>query len=375
MSSSSVYSYLMEFVLSENIGWDKLLATVRDTLQAKLSNLELLTNVTLEAGSENAVAIFKGSAQSLITVRFQSPKSLLLTFETFGPGSPVPNLEAAQKLENELKSHLACDISKCLCPIKRGGPLDPYRYLTSSDDRLLEYDVVEVLADVHSAYQHILILNTLSFGNLLVLDGLQNLAESDLVYTETLMQRGKLDYAQKRVLILGGGDGALLWELLQEKPEKVTMIEIDDQVMQLCRQHLRSACGTALDQYEGPHHQIIVGDCLQEMDQMLASGQKFDFIFGDLTDIPLSTTGAQQEQWELLKTCLEKSLQLLDVNGKFLTHGNGTSSKEALDNFEVYLSSVKPAVAFSRCQAYVPSFMEDWVFYQIWNQVDLPKAK
>lgn len=53
-----------------------------------------------------------------------------------------------------------------------------------------------------------------------------DLAESDLVYTETLIQRGKIDYTGKDVLILGAGDGALLWELLKESPNKVTMVEV-----------------------------------------------------------------------------------------------------------------------------------------------------
>ena len=85
---------------------------------------------------------------------------------------------------------------------------------------------------------------------------LLDLAESDLIYTETLMQRGKIDYTGKDILILGAGDGALLWELLKENPNKVTMVEMDETVMQLCRQHLRSACGTVLDSYTGPHHEV-----------------------------------------------------------------------------------------------------------------------
>ena len=52
------------------------------------------------------------------------------------------------------------------------------------------------------------------------------MSESDLVYTETLMQRGKEDYKDKEIVILGGGDGALLWELIKEKPKFVTMIEV-----------------------------------------------------------------------------------------------------------------------------------------------------
>ena len=40
------------------------------------------------------------------------------------------------------------------------------------------------------------------------------------------MQRGKIDYTDKDVLILGAGDGALLCELLKENPRMVTMVEV-----------------------------------------------------------------------------------------------------------------------------------------------------
>lgn len=40
------------------------------------------------------------------------------------------------------------------------------------------------------------------------------------------MQRGKEDYAGKEIVILGGGDGGLLWELLKEKPKFITMLEV-----------------------------------------------------------------------------------------------------------------------------------------------------
>lgn len=53
-----------------------------------------------------------------------------------------------------------------------------------------------------------------------------DLAEQDLPYTHGLMNKDKEDFAGKEILILGGGDGALLWELLKEKPKFVTMIDV-----------------------------------------------------------------------------------------------------------------------------------------------------
>nr|CAG4647128.1 EOG090X07PL [Megafenestra aurita] len=234
------------------------------------------------------------------------------------------------------------------------------------DERLLEYDVDHVVADVQSTFQHIQIFHTINFGNLLVLDDLQNLAESDLVYTETLIQRGKIDYTGKDVLILGAGDGALLWELLKENPNMVTMVEIDETVMKLCSEHLRSACGSALDSLSGPHHQIVIGDCLVELEKLKNQNVEFDFVFSDLTDIPLSTT-PQNKEWQFLLDVMEKSLSVLKPNGKFLTHGSGVSSVQSLANFELHLKNLQPRVEFKRVQSFVPSFMEDWVFYQVWK--------
>ena len=47
--------------------------------------------------------------------------------------------------------------------------------------------------------------------------------------------------------------------------------------------------------------------------------------------------------------------------------GSGVSSVQSLANFELHLKNLKPPVEFKRCQAFVPSFMEDWVFYQVWK--------
>lgn len=61
-----------------------------------------------------------------------------------------------------------------------------------------------------------------------------DMSEADLIYTETLMQRGKENYAGKEIVILGGGDGGLLWELLKEKPKFITMLEVRSKSMNIC---------------------------------------------------------------------------------------------------------------------------------------------
>ena len=52
------------------------------------------------------------------------------------------------------------------------------------------------------------------------------MGESDLVYTSTLCGFGQENYEGQTVLILGGGDGGILHELLKHKPKFVTMAEV-----------------------------------------------------------------------------------------------------------------------------------------------------
>ena len=52
------------------------------------------------------------------------------------------------------------------------------------------------------------------------------IAEGDIVYAKALLGNGRENYKDKEILILGGGDGGVLHELLKESPKFVTMVEI-----------------------------------------------------------------------------------------------------------------------------------------------------
>ena len=56
------------------------------------------------------------------------------------------------------------------------------------DGRWCDYMVEDIVYDVRSEHQHVVIMKTMDFGMLLFLDGYANLAESDTVqYTHSLM--------------------------------------------------------------------------------------------------------------------------------------------------------------------------------------------
>ena len=213
-----------------------------------------------------------------------------------------------ERMERLIKKNLDISRGSCLPAIKRCLPRTPY--LRTSDNRIVEYNWTKLLFSQRSPYQLVEIYATKDFGNCLVLDGFINLAESDLSYTHNLMCHGKQDYKDKEVLILGGGDGALLHELLKESPKFVTMVDIDETVMTACKEHMRSVCGSVLDKYDGENYKIIADDAFKWLDKYSEEKKQFDVIFGDLTDIPIHDGGST---WQFVRGVVRSSLLLLPV--------------------------------------------------------------
>lgn len=65
--------------------------------------------------------------------------------------------------------------------------------------------------------------------------------------------------------------------------------------------------------------QIILGDCFKTLAKFTEQGHKVDYIFGDLTDIPISTS-LQGDEWDFVRSILNTSLSLLKPSGKYMTH-------------------------------------------------------
>ncbi|KAG9510267.1 Spermine synthase [Fragariocoptes setiger] len=259
-------------------------------------------------------------------------------------------------------------------PIIKRGRLDKPHYLVSSDERVLEYDFDAVVMEGRSDFQDIKILHSPSLGNTLLLNNLQNLAEVDFPYTYGLMDEGNFDYKDKEILILGGGDGGLLHELLKEEPKSVTMIDIDEQVVQACCKHLKPF-GSTMQKMNGPNYNIIIGDCLIHLRRYIEERRKFDVIFNDLTDIPVSkredylnaflTPFSGDNPWKFVENILLLSLKCLKDDGSYMNHATGTGNLHAIQAYEELLSLSPIKVDYKKRSRYVPSFMEEWVFYTL----------
>ncbi|XP_059619185.1 spermine synthase isoform X2 [Phlebotomus argentipes] len=362
----SVQTILLDFSidperLGDEVSRKEVRKRIEEALESYLPGLRFSYDMITEDGY---FCVYMDKTGVVVSVRFFVSQGLItVNVEYFKANTEQPrvSLESTRGIENTLIKTLNLIHGHSLLPIKR-SPLS--KYFPTSDERLIEYDIDKMVFEKRSPFQKVQIVHSKVLGNMLVLDELQNLAEADLIYTETLMMRGVEQYEGKEICILGGGDGALLYELLKEKPKFVTMLEIDDVVMQACNEHLKSICGDVLERRRGPNFDIIVGDCMVALQKYIKEGRKFDYVFGDLTDVPISPTPTG-ELWDFIRTFLEASFKVLKPSGKFMTHANGSNCPEALRMYENELNKLDPTVKYTTSKAFVPSFMEEWNFYQV----------
>eukprot|EP00730_Choanoeca_flexa_P015090 TRINITY_DN6841_c0_g1_i1.p1 TRINITY_DN6841_c0_g1~~TRINITY_DN6841_c0_g1_i1.p1 ORF type:complete len:291 (+),score=77.77 TRINITY_DN6841_c0_g1_i1:51-923(+) len=160
----------------------------------------------------------------------------------------------------------------------------------------------EVLEDVKSDYQHVQILKTAEYGNMLVLDGVIQVTERDeFAYQEMMVHLPMLSHPNpENVLIIGGGDGGVLREVLKHPSVKTaTQCEIDGKVIELCKTHLPGLAKS----YDDPKATVIVGDGFKYMQE---HENEFDVIITDSSDpIGPASTLFEKQYYELVKKALK----------------------------------------------------------------------
>ena len=158
------------------------------------------------------------------------------------------------------------------------------------NDRFLEslhqawgqsFEISKVLFELDTGQQQLLMFENPAFGRVMALDGaIQTTSRDEFMYHEMLAHVPLFSHpSPRRVLIIGGGDGGILREVVKHPGvERVVQVEIDAAVIELCKQYFPAHSDGAFDH---PKAEIVIGDGIEFVNN---TGERFDVILSDSTD-------------------------------------------------------------------------------------------
>lgn len=116
-----------------------------------------------------------------------------------------------------------------------------------------------VLYSHQSSHQRIEIIEAEGFGKILFLDGLVQLSTlHEHVYHEMLVHPALCAHPHpQKVLIIGGGDGGALREVLRHPVEEAYLVDIDEEVIRVSQKYLPSV---SQGSFHDPRTSILIGD-------------------------------------------------------------------------------------------------------------------
>ena len=226
-------------------------------------------------------------------------------------------------------------------------------YITPWD--YLAHGVKEVLAYARTPYQQMYIIESGAYGKALVLDGKwQSCTGDEFLYHEPLVHPAMIHHGSpRRVLVLGGGEGATVREVLRWKSvERVVMVDIDADVVRACREYLPEMHQGAFDD---PRLEVVLDDAWKLLEE---SRESWDIVISDLSD-PIE----EGPSFRLFtREYFEMARRVMAEDGVFVLQAGPVSPVEL--NMHARLVSTMKAV-FSHVASYsshVPSYGSPWGF-------------
>ena len=141
--------------------------------------------------------------------------------------------------------------------------------------------VTKVLSSVQSKFQKVDVFESAGFGRVMTLDGLMMVTERDeFVYHELISHIPLFSHPNPRsVLIIGGGDGGTLREVLRHScVESAVLCEIDGEVVNAAKDYFpKLSCS-----FQDPRSKIAIEDGVEFVNN--AAESSFDVVIVDSTD-------------------------------------------------------------------------------------------
>ena len=145
----------------------------------------------------------------------------------------------------------------------------------------LKLKVQKKLYSSNSSSQKIEFLKTSRFGTALIMDGaIQTTTEDEFIYHEMMSHIPLFSHPKpENILIIGGGDGGILREVLKHKMiKKVTLVEIEKKVIEQTKKYLPQICK---DAFKSKKLELVITDGAEFIKNKLSL---YDIVIVDSTD-------------------------------------------------------------------------------------------
>jgi len=213
----------------------------------------------------------------------------------------------------------------------------------------LQFKILKVYAVEKSPYQEIVFAELDGFGKALVIDNFIQSTESDeAFYHELLVHPAMILHPNPaRVLIIGGGEGATLREVLKHNTVKeAVMVDIDPVVVEFSKKYLEHMHQGS---FNDPRARVIVMDGLKYVKE--APSGYFDVAIMDLTD-PYAGDVAKPLYSEEFYRDVKK---ILGSNGVMVTQAG--SSYFYTSEYDYVLGNIKKVFKYiGEYNIWIPSF-------------------
>jgi len=175
------------------------------------------------------------------------------------------------------------------------------------------FAVSKILHRAQSEHQDVVVFENPVYGRVLALDGVVQVTQKDeYVYHEMMSHVPILAHSKARdVLIVGGGDGGILREVLRHRSVKTaTLVEIDRSVVDMCRKWMPSVSAGAFDDKRAD---IVIADGAAFVAK---TDKRFDVIIVDSTDpVGPGEVLFAERFYKACKRCLKPGGILVNQNG------------------------------------------------------------
>jgi len=214
--------------------------------------------------------------------------------------------------------------------------------------------VEQILYSGRTKYQEVDVMRNRDYGKMLVLDGkLQSSTSDEFIYHEMLVHPALITQGRPRdVLIIGGGEGATLREVLRyNSVGRAVMVDIDGEVVEICEKYLPEMHRGS---FHDPRTSVIIDDGRKFL---MNAKDQFDAVLVDATD-PIEGGPSRLlytvEFYELVRSRLRDG-------GVVATQG--TSTFYNAKTFALIMNTMGRVFPHVRgYQASIPSYISDWGF-------------